>query len=65
MKVNEEKTEIVVFEKNNPTAILNVKGTAVESKESIKACSEQSIKTAVTVSRSKENNFSITSLQLI
>jgi len=37
MKVNEEKTEIVLFGKNNPPVTLNVKGTAVESKASIKA----------------------------
>jgi len=37
MKVNEEKTEIILFGKNNPPVTINVKGTAVESKASIKA----------------------------
>jgi len=37
MKVNEEKTEIVLFGKKPQNITLNVKGTAVESKEAIKA----------------------------
>jgi len=37
MKVNEDKTEIVLFGKGNQTVELDVKGTTVESKEAIKA----------------------------
>jgi len=37
MKVNEGKTEILLFGKNSPNIIINVRGTAVESKDSIKA----------------------------
>jgi len=37
MKVNEEKTEILLFGKESPNVILNVKGAAVESKSSLKA----------------------------
>lgn len=37
MKVNEAKTEIILFGKDQPTALLNVKGTAVESKTKMKA----------------------------
>jgi len=37
MKVNEGKTEILLFGKDSPNVIINVRGTAVESKDSIKA----------------------------
>jgi len=37
MKVNEEKTEIVLFGKDNPKVLVNVKGAPVESKDQIKA----------------------------
>jgi len=39
MKLNEEKTEIIVFGKDNPSVLINVKGAAVESKNQIKALS--------------------------
>jgi len=41
MKVNQSKTEIIVFGKNQSTAVINVKGTAVETKEVIKALGVQ------------------------
>jgi len=37
MKVNEEKTEIMLFGKTSPRVLVNVKGTAVESKDHMKA----------------------------
>jgi len=37
MKVNEEKTEIMFFGKNSQNVLANVKGTAVESKDCMKA----------------------------
>jgi len=37
MKVNEDKTEIILFGKDNPNILINVKGAAVESKSKIKS----------------------------
>jgi len=37
MKVNDEKTEILLFGKNSPNVAINVRGTSVQSKDSIKA----------------------------
>lgn len=37
MKVNEEKIEIMLFGNSSPIVLVDVKGTAVESKESMKA----------------------------
>jgi len=37
MKVNEDKTELILFGKDQPELLVNVKGTAIESKDQIKA----------------------------
>jgi len=37
MRVNESKTEIILFGKEQPKVVVNVKGVAVESKDCIKA----------------------------
>jgi len=37
MKVNKRKTEIVLFGKTQPNVLINVKESAVESKDCIKA----------------------------
>jgi len=37
MKVNEDKTEVILFGKDQPKVLVNVKGTPIESKNQIKA----------------------------